>query len=124
MVQEALIAALRGIRTDGPGPGDGTGGCDRTPEYAALYPCGGGSGGSGQPSYAVGRVGDDVAAVTARYADGSSSPAAVDNGWFLLLIEDDAPRLDALVASNAAGEVLDTVDARDPRAVVLPSRSG
>jgi hypothetical protein len=99
--------------------GGGTGGCPLMPDFPVLFVCGGGWSGPGAPVSVHGRVGDGVAAVTAGYADGTTRDATVGNGFFILLMprSQDAP--ERLVARDAGGAVLATLEAGAPGASAL-----
>jgi hypothetical protein len=87
--------------------------CAPSPGQPLVRPCVAGAL-AGEDRVVVGRIGEDVEALRAAYADGSRIDAAVGNGWFVMFLPPPkgAPvRIDAL---GADGAVLETSDPATP----------
>ena len=90
--------------------------CAVAPDRPAVSPCVSGSGPQGW--MVAGRVGDDVAAVSAEYVGGGRERVAVANGYFALLGDRDV-RLARLVARDAAGATVGTLENGAPGTVPI-----
>ncbi|MGD9694574.1 MAG: hypothetical protein AB7V42_02805 [Thermoleophilia bacterium] len=68
------------------------GGCAIAPDRPVLSVCGHGGSASSPATAYYGRVGDDVASVTAAFPDGRRYAAVVDNGFFLVVVPTSRPK--------------------------------
>lgn len=104
------------VTTIGPGDGAGSGGCPIAPDHPVLYVCGSGAGYelSGVGRTIHGRVGEGVASVTLVLSDGREFPAAVDNGFFLLILPPDERAVANFVVRDGAGALLGTFPENEP----------